>query len=92
MSEEQEQNEIEAKRSIEQLLAESAFVDSVRAVEKSYLAEFADADTDDKRRQVWAKSRALQDLMIELAAVVQRGKVAEITRSRRDRANPRKSS
>lgn len=89
MSLDRENEEIEAKRSIEQILAEPAFVGAVKALEKEYLAEFADADSDEKRRTVWSKARVLQDLMIQLAAVMQRGKVAEATRTKRDAAEDR---
>jgi len=97
--EEKEQTEIEAGRDIKVILAEPAFLAAVKAVERDYVAEFTDADSDDKRRQIWAKTRALQDLLIELAAVVGRGKIASAARTNREaveernrRANSRKSS
>lgn len=94
-----EQEAITAKRSIEQILVEPAFVEAVKRVEKDVVNEFADSETDEQRRNAWAKARALKEVMTELSATVQRGKVAEKLRERREqqearnrRANPRKSS
>lgn len=81
--EELEIQQIDAKRSIEEILAEPAYIAAVKNVEKRYVAEFMDADTDEKRRQTWAKVRALQDLQAEFLKIQQDGKVATIHRERR---------
>ena len=84
-----EQAEIDARAVIERILAEPEFVAATRRVEKDYLAEFMAAETDEARRQIWAKVRALQDLLTELGGTVQRGKIAEKTREKREAASAR---
>lgn len=88
-AEAREQEIIEVGRSMKQILAEPAFIAAVKAAEKGYLDEFVDADTDEKRRQVWARIRALQDLLIELDTGVGRGKIADAQRTTREAADDR---
>ncbi len=90
--------QIDAKRTIDEILAEPAYVAAVKSIEKRYLSEFMDAETDEARRQVWAKVRALQDLQAEFQKIGQDGKIAAIHREQREardkarnaQRNPRK--
>jgi hypothetical protein len=74
---ETEAKEAAAGQRVQQLLADPAVKQAFHNIENQYLAEFASADSDEKRRDVWAKSRVLRDLTTALAAAVTDGAFAE---------------
>lgn len=55
-----------------------------RAIERKYLNEFTKANTDDARRQVWAKCRALIDLMAGLRDTPFKGINAKAVKENRE--------
>lgn len=89
MTDEHKQKEFEtiaAGRAVKEVLESEPFRAACREVEKKYLAEFREADTDDKRRTVWAKSGALIDVLADLQAVFASGTLASHQRSTREAA------
>ncbi len=90
-----ERKQIEDARRVKEFLADPAVAESIRAIEKQYLNEFHRANTDESRRDAWAKSHNLTDFVQTLEAVLDSGKLASEIRSNRlaaeDRAAERTS-
>lgn len=85
-----EQAAIDAAKVVTDFLDNPVIIDAFRTVEKQYLDAFDQADTDDKRRTVWAQTRALRDVATRLKGVQQSGNFAQIQRSTREAAEDRR--
>lgn len=66
-----------AGQRVQHLFADPAVKARIRELEDQCLTEFASADSDEKRRDVWARSRALRDIVSALVGIVNSGAVAE---------------
>jgi hypothetical protein len=84
-----EQKQIDDAKRVKEFLADSAVADALRTIEKKYVVEFHAADSDEKRRDVWAKTKALTDLVSALDATLDSGKFATHARSTRLAAEDR---
>jgi hypothetical protein len=89
---ETEQKQINDAKRVKEFLADPAVADAFRRVEKQYLADFRDADTDDKRRNVWASTKALTDLVAALDGTLSSGQFAQHTRNTRTAAESREAA
>jgi hypothetical protein len=65
---------------MEEILNEPLIKRAFADLGKDYYAAFLKADTAPKRREAWAKSKALYDLAKELRSVLDRGRMAKHAR------------
>jgi len=79
-----EQEEIDAGKRVKEFLADPAVQEVLKRIEKQYLGDFREADTDDKRRNVWASTKALQDFVAALGGTLDSGRFAAHKRSTRE--------
>lgn len=80
MSEQTEQEMLDAGRRVEQFLADAAVKDAIKRVADAAYEEFKKAETDNARANAWAKSKALDGLADELTRVMHNGKLVEMKR------------
>ena len=71
-----------AAKRVTDLLDDPVFAGRLQALEKDYLGEFDDAESDEKRRDVWAKTKALREFMRILRGIQQSANVANAVKTR----------
>lgn len=86
---EQRQQAIDDAKRVTEFLADPAVAAALRRLEKQSLDDFDAADTDEKRRTIWAKTRALREFCTELKSIQQNGSLAVIERDKAEAAEAR---
>lgn len=70
---------------VRQILEDELIQEAILGLDKQYQSEFRTAQSDELRRRAQIKAIVLEDLMLELARVVDSGKRAEVERTREDK-------
>lgn len=73
---------------VAEFLDDAAVVRAFERCEAQFLAEFRAAETDEQRRGVWAKTKALDALRVALRGTNDRGQAARAELGRNTAARP----